>query len=293
MSMEWMKSFSTLAFALLLVMACAAAQPAVTIAPKNAANQTGELYLGEAVPYTVTVFNLGATALESLKLKLDVSEGLYLSENEAQMQSIVREVDELQPGSLKEFEVTVGNSRLAEQALLSVSYGIEKYTHSVTTFASVVERPLQIDALLSESIPAAKQSSLFFDLKNVGTEDIRMIRAELRLPSDIEAASEPVTLAKLAPGESLLNKELKFFPAAGAKGKKKIELAVSFEDSRGEHELLEAFTVDINQVDLISMLLFSALAAVLLYFIYAVFFKNMGKKKEENLPEEKPAAQNQ
>ena len=190
------KALGLLALLALLVAAvgpAVAAVPAVVIEPKSGADFV-TLYPLEVSDFVVNVENNEQRPVEGLSFMVSTGPELVLTLDGKELRDKNFFVPRLESGERKSFEVRVKAVSPADKALLRVNYGVERYTHSVSTFVEVQPNPLMVNARLGKSVVGpGEETSVFLDLVNNGKQVLSGVQAELGLP-DIPA-KEPGVLA--------------------------------------------------------------------------------------------------
>ncbi len=244
---------------------------AVEILPENPKLKVLRLYPEETGSYIIRVINTENTLIESLSLKVTVSESLAIVKGLKTASYEVLQLKDILPGEAREIKVKVKPveelKEGVEKRVITVYYGSEAYTGFSGTYVEVMESPLEIKADLKKpTINKGETNEVSVELKNVSQERIENIRVMLRTPENFQVKEHDYNLAYLNPGDSF-KKTFSFSPEPSIVGRQYIALIVEFEDSYGTHFIEKNFAVDVQDKALGATILLAIIVALVVVYL--------------------------
>lgn len=251
------KNFLLLAFALILLLSTANASLLVNVSPIEPGIPALSLYLDETGQYVIEVFNESTDPVSNVMLKISTGEGLKIIDKGSEKTTFSTIIELIEPYEKESLIIMLKPTELSTNNLfVYVDYGIGEYTNLSATYVLVEESPLQINASLSKTaLDTGGEGEVSLSLKNIGTEPIQNIKAELIVFNGLETNSDIVVVSSLAPGEGYDAKEFLFVANPEVTGKVPLLMQVVFEDSKGTHVIEKYFTVEIQSRETILYLI--------------------------------------
>ncbi len=241
-------------------MACSSvsAQAFVSIAPKGQADV--ELYPYEVAAFEIRVINNSEQPINNFYLHVYVDSELAIVEKEGEVTEKTMVVSELVPGREEVREVTIKALQYGpEQLKISLDYGVEKYTHAISTFLSVKKNPVGINARPNKTaISPGEDGAIILDITNTSTTALENVEARLMVPEGMESLTDKFSIPSLEPRQSFMNKEFGFIAESTTTGKKTLVLEVKYTDKKGRHTISREFSIDVqNRAQYLLILVFA------------------------------------
>ncbi len=283
------KNFILLAFALILLLSTANASLLVNVSPIEPGIPALSLYLDETGQYVVEVFNESNNPVNNVLLKISTGDGLKILDKGSEKATISTVIELIKPYEKESFIVSLKPTELSTNNLfVYVDYGIDKYTNLSATYVLVEESPLQINTSLSKTaLDTGGEGEVSFSLKNIGTEPIQNIKAELIVFNGLETNAGVVNVSTLAPGEGYEAKEFLFVADPGVTGKVPLLMQIVFEDSKGTHVIEKYFAVEIQSRETILYLIAGIIILLVAVAIISRMRSSDSSKKLDKPVEEK------
>ena len=287
------KNFLLLAFALILLISTANASLLVNVSPKEPGIPALSLYLDETGQYVVEVFNESNDPVSNVMLKISTGEGLKILDKGSEKTIFSTIIELIEPYEKESLIITLKPTELSTNNLfVYVDYGLNEYTNLSATYVLVEESPLQINTSLSKTaLDTGGEGEVSLSLKNIGTEPIQNIKAELIVFNGLETNSDIVVVSSLASGEGYEAKEFLFVADPGVTGKVPLLMQVVFEDSKGTHVIEKYFAVEIQSRETILYLIAGIIILLVAVAIISRMRDSGSSKKLDKL--EKPVEEKQ
>ena len=238
------------------------AQSAVIIEPLEGEGVLS-LYPLEVKEYKLTVVNISDVDLKNVQVVISVPAELSIVVNGEDRQEAYYSFLSLSANGREErvFKIKAKEVTL-NPVEIKAEHGVENLSNSSTILINVEKSNFSFISKLSQtSLEPGQESSVFFDISNNSTEQIKNISAELFSANDVTIKTPAFELASIEPGQTISNTEFIFSLGKGT-GKKVLGLKLYFEDSKGKHILEKAFLVDVQNRDIYVLLLVGAIVAL-------------------------------
>ena len=273
-----------LLLAIAFIVSCVSAQQlSVSVNPKNPGLEVLELYPDEMGELEIRVINSGAETAKKITIIASVDNtSLVIMKGAAQYTVLGETIEFLEPGQVKSIFIMVKPKEFSKEGQpVVVNYGGETITHTIATYISIAESPLDVQARLAKSaLDKAEGSKVVVTMRNNSKLPISNVSAELVLPSGLESKSPKVELDLLSSGESLVDREFEFETSPIVLGRQRLVLFVSFEDSKGRHILERDLFVDVQDRGLVLQFIIVAIIALV---IIALYLKRNPSREEKPL----------
>lgn len=281
-----------IAFFFVLFFSFVSAELLVGISPKELSLDQPYLYSGETADFVVSVFNDSNTPVNDIVLKIAVFDGLYILEQENELQQVVRKADSVAQLERKRFFFTVkAGGKPKQDARIVVNYGSgANFSSSVSSVVGIIESPLLLDArVLRSDIGVGGKTSIAVTARNVGKAKLENVFFELVLPAGVYALSPPMAVQELSPGDALIDKGFGFEFDPAISGPKEIVLRVTFLENSLKRTVQKSFIVTASAFNPV---LAGILAVIVLLVLAAVFSRSRKQKKaKEEKRTESPAGE--
>jgi len=245
-------------FLLLFASSMVSAQTFVSIAPKGQADV--ELYPYEVAVFEIRMINSSEQPINNFYLHVYVDDELAIVEKAGEVKEKTIVVSELIPGREEIREVAIKALQYGPNQLkISLDYGVEKYTHSISTFLSVKKNPVEINARPDKTaISPGEGGAIIFDITNTSANALENVEARLVVPEGIESLTDTFVIRSIEPRQSFLNKEFGFVAESTTTGRKTLVLEVNYDDKKGRHTISREFSIDVqNRAQYLLILVFA------------------------------------
>ncbi|MFH0955137.1 MAG: hypothetical protein V1777_03465 [Candidatus Micrarchaeota archaeon] len=234
--------FLFLSFFLLGLTATAGAQFSVLILPQS---QNGFWYQNEIVPVEIKIINLGNRRETGIRLFVETTKDLAIINQDQIRPSQELAIPELFANQAESRIVFVkATGAPTQNAILSVSYGIGKYSNLASQTVEIRSAPVRLELnqnrfVLFESKPQKVFASFFNDQnKTLSNLQIRLFG-----PADVDITGKTFQQETVGPFQSIQNAELEFWPQPLATGTRELTAVASYTDSNGFHQTEQRFLV--------------------------------------------------
>lgn len=290
--MNHKKIFLTVFFLFFLFSFCSA-EIFVSISPKEKTREILLLYPEETGVLELSVLNSGS-APAKIVLKISAEDSIVFLEKENELTGISRTV-ELSAGEKTVFELDIKALKQTDKKqLISVQFGVEEFSQSVTTMARIIPSPISFETTEPD---IENRNSGKFKAKIINNSNETIQNLKLVAIPQIGLDSNPADffqISELAPKERI-EKEFSFYFNLNSQEQKTIFLQASFQDSNGFHILQRNIKAQYSLFPDVLVFSFALLIVIAIAYLLLAIFKKKesseekkkNKKKEEPKKEEK------
>ena len=264
----------------ILIAINASALPSVSIQPADGKDVI-DIFPFEQATYELGILNNEDKEYKNFNVELSVEQGIVVLTEKGEERTAKFNFDSIQAKQSLRQEFTIKPVDASPKNYsITATYGLDKFTHSVSTFVNVKQNPIELKARVSKnSFNPNEEGTIFVDFSNATSNYLKDISVELSLPEDFEQLSEKFELAELNPKQATLNKEFKF-SVPKKEGKYDVVLRLVYSDENAFHQMEKTIPVEVRDT---GKLLTMAIGTVILIVIAYLILTRL-KPKEENEP---------